>query len=228
VLCLVAASTGDAVEEVAAAFTAETGQPVKVNPDDSSKLAQQIVNGAPAHLFLSANQKWADHVREQGHAEEVRALLGNSLVLVVPKGNPGAVRRPEDLAGTSVKRVGVAGPTVPAGIYARQALTRLGLWDDLEKRNKLATGENVRVTLAYVERGEVEAGVVYATDARVTEAVETVYEFDPSLHDSIVYPLVLLREGAGNEGARRFYDYLRSGRAAEVFRRHGFRVLDGQ
>ena len=84
VLCLVAASTTEAVEEIARAFSAETGIRVQVNPDDSSKLATQIVNGAPADLFLSANEKWADYVNDKGLAREVLPLLGNTLVLIVP------------------------------------------------------------------------------------------------------------------------------------------------
>jgi molybdate transport system substrate-binding protein len=224
VLCLAAASTKDAVEEIAAGFSAETGTTVKVHADDSSRLAQQIVNGAPADVFLSANERWADHVQDKGYAAEVHPLLGNTLVVVVPRGNPAGVHKPEDLAGPAVKRLAVAGPSVPAGIYAQQALTRLKLWDDLEAAKKVVTGENVRVTLAYVERGEAEAGVVYGTDARITDQVETAYTFDAATHEPIVYPVVLLKAGATNEAARRFYEDLRSLRAAEVFRKHGFRV----
>jgi molybdate transport system substrate-binding protein len=227
VLCLAAASTQNAVEEVAAGFTAEGGGAVQVNPDASSKLAQQVVNGAPADLFLSADEKWADYVKEKGFAAEVCPLLGNTLVIVVPRGNPGNVHKPEDLTGPAVNKVAVAGAAVPAGIYARQALTRLKLWDGLEGAKKVVAGENVRVTLAYVERGEAEAGVVYGTDARVSDRVEKAYEFDPATHDRIVYPLVLLKAGAKNEAARKFYERLRSPAAGQVFRKHGFRTLDG-
>jgi molybdate transport system substrate-binding protein len=225
VLALVAASTKDAVEEAAVAFAKDGGGEIKVSADASSRLATQIVNGAPADLFLSANEKWADHVRDQGMVQEVTPLLGNTLVIVVPKGNSADVRKPDDLARPAVKRLAVGGPTVPAGIYARQALKTLGLWQRVEER--IISGENVRVALTYVERGEAEAGIVYATDAKVTEKVEQVYQLADSTHDPIRYPLVLLKAGSDNKQARRFYEFLRSPPAAGVFKKHGFTWLGG-
>jgi len=228
VLILTAASTRDAVQEIAADFTRQTGVAVQVSPEDSGKLATQIVHGAPADLFLSANEKWADYVRDQGLALEMKPLLGNNLVLIVPRGNPARVHVPEDLTGAAVKRVALAGPTVPAGIYARQALTNLKLLPELEKQNKIATGENVRVTLTYVERGEAEAGIVYGSDARLTDRVEVVYTFAASTHGPIVYPLVLLKAADKNAAARRFYDYLQGPFAARVFEHYGFAQPDSR
>ena len=226
VLALVAASTKDAVQEVAADFAREGGGEVRLNADDSSKLAVQVTQGAPAHLFLSANEKWADFVKDEGFAQDVTPLLGNALVLVVPKENPAGVAAPRDLAGPRVKRLAVAGPTVPAGIYARQALKSLGLWDAVAGR--VVSGENVRVTLAYVERGEAEAGIVYATDARISGRVRQVSEFGPGTHDPVRYPLVLLKAGQGHPAARRFYEFLQSPRAAAVFQKYGFTRLTGK
>jgi molybdate transport system substrate-binding protein len=155
-------------------------------------------------------------------------LLGNTLVLVVPRGNPARVARPEDLAADAVRKLALAGPTVPAGIYARQALAHLHLLEPLEKEHKIAAGENVRVTLAYVERGEAEAGVVYGSDARITDKVEVAFTFPASTHAPIVYPLVLLRAAEPNAGARRFYDYLQGPESATVFLKHGFTRLPGK
>jgi molybdate transport system substrate-binding protein len=228
VLVLAAASTQDALREIADRFTKETGIEVVLNADDSGRLANQIVNGAPADLFLSANEKWADFVREKGFAQEVKPLLGNTLVLVVPRGNPGHVAEAKDLRLPGVRRVALAGPTVPAGIYARQALKKLNLLEEIESRGKVVPGENVRVTLAYVENGEVEAGIVYATDARITDRVEVVATFDPSTHDPIVYPLVLLTRAEGKDGARRLRDFLQGPAAADVFRRAGFTIAGGK
>jgi molybdate transport system substrate-binding protein len=225
VLALVAASTKDAVEEVAAAFAKDGGGEIRVSADDSSRLATQIVNGAPAQLFLSANEKWADHLREQGFAQEVGPLLGNTLVIVVPKGNPAGVRKADDIASPTVTRLAIAGPAVPAGNYARQALKSLGLWARVEQR--ATAGENVRTTLTFVERGEAQAGIVYGTDAMASDRVEQVYEFPASTHEPIRYPLVLLKEGAENAQVRRFYDFLRSPQAAKVFQKHGFTWLGG-
>jgi molybdate transport system substrate-binding protein len=225
VLVLVAASTKDAVAEVAAAFTRETNTAVNVSADDSARLATQIVNGAPAHLFLSANEKWAEHVCEKGFADATTLLLGNMLVIVVPAGNPAAVRSPADLDAPAVKHIAVAGPKVPAGIYARQALAAQKIWEPLQGR--IVAGDNVRATLAFVERGEADAGIVYATDAMITNRVEQVYTFAAGTHDPIRYPLVLLKHGAGEAVARRFYDFLRSPAAAQVFTKHGFTILEG-
>jgi molybdate transport system substrate-binding protein len=225
ILVLVAASTRDAVQEIADAFTRETGTSVKLSPDDSSKLAAQIINGAPADLYLSANEQWATLVADKGFAHETVPLLGNALVLIVPQGNPAGVHKPEDLLRPELKKVAAAGPTVPAGIYAREALKHLKLWDELEKQKKIVSGENVRVTLAFVETGEVEAGVVYATDAKITGKVQSVFEFPASTHAPIVYPLVLLKTGAAHDAARRFYERLQSPEAAEVFRKFGFTRL---
>jgi molybdate transport system substrate-binding protein len=227
VLALVAASTREPVQELADAFAREHGVPVEVSADDSSRLATQIAQGAPADLFLSANEEWADLVRDRGQQAERCLLLGNTLVLVVPQGNPAGVRAPEDLAGPRVQHVAVAGPTVPAGLYARAALRKLHLWDRLEEQRKVVSGENVRATLAYVERGEAEAGVVYRTDARISERVQKVYEFPAATHAPIRYPLVLLQRGAQRDPARRFFAYLRSEQAAKVFQKYGFTWLTG-
>jgi molybdate transport system substrate-binding protein len=222
-LALVAASTRDAVQDLADGFTREGNPKVKVIAEDSSKLAQQIVNGAPAHLFLSANEKWADFIKEKGLVQDRVALLGNSLALIVPADSTAGTTGPEDLRKTGVKRIAIAGPTVPAGIYARQALKHLALWAELEK--KAVFGEDVRATLAYVERGETDAGIVYTTDARISDRVRTVYTFPAAAHEPIRYPLLLLKTGGEPRAARRFYTYLQSPRAAEVFKKYGFTCL---
>ena len=227
ILVLAAASTQDALREVADAFSKRHAADVRLNADASSKLATQIIQDAPGDLFLSASEEWADFVRDKGFAERSRLLLGNRLVLIVPRGNPARVTRPEDLTDLAVRRLALAGPAVPAGTYARQALTKLGLWDRLQAQRKVVSGDDVRSALAYVERGEAEAGVVYATDARITDRVEVVYEFPESSHDPIRYPLVLLKEGRNNEAARTFYEFLQSPAAAKVFKQYGFTPLMG-
>lgn len=218
VVALVAASTKDAVQELADAFTRDTGTAVRISADDTAALAAQITNGAPAHLFISANEKWAEVIRDRGFAHESAPLLSNTLVVIAPAD---AARPITALADPTIKRLALAGPTVPAGIYARQALKALGLWDALEKR--VVSGENVRVALAYVERGEADAGIVYATDARVADRVRQVSVIDPAMHDPIRYPLVLLKAGHDHPAARQFFDHLRSPAATAVFERHGFR-----
>jgi molybdate transport system substrate-binding protein len=222
VLVLAATSTRDALEEMAKDFQKETGVEVKVSAGASNALAAQIESGAPADLFLSASAEWAAHVADRGHAAERRDLLGNTLVLVVPKGNPAGVETPADLAAGKAERVALAGENVPAGKYARQALKKAGVLGKLEQGKRVVTGKDVRATLAYVEQGEAEAGIVYATDARISDQVEVVYTFPAGSHDRIVYPLVLLREPANRDGARRFYDYLLAPGRKAAFEKHGF------
>lgn len=219
---LAAASTKDAVQDAAALFKEDEGVKVVVVADSSSTLATQIVNDAPADLFLSANDKWADHVRNEGYAAESRPLLSNMLVLVVPRGNPAGVKKPEDLTAAGVTKIALAGENVPAGMYGRQALKKLEVWNSLEGAKKIIAGKDVRSVLAYVEQGEVEAGIVYDTDARITDKVVVVHTFAPSAHEPIRYPLVLLKAGKEKDVARKFYQFLLSERAAAIFRKHGF------
>ena len=222
----VAASTKEVLEALASDFKAKNGVTVHVNAGPSSGLANQILAGAPADLFLSASQQWADAVKEGGQAIESGRLLTNKLVIVVPKGNPAGVKQPADLLAPAVKRVALAGEKVPAGAYADQALSKLDLLQQLVDANKIARGQDVRTALSYVERGEAEAGIVYSTDVAVGNSVESVYEFAPQLHDEIVYVLVLLKSAENNSAARRLFDYLSSPAAAVEFRKFGFMTLD--
>lgn len=229
ILVFVAASAREPVEELARSFEAGGGSKVRVAADASSKLAQQIIEGAPADLFLSANESWAQVVQEKGFTKETVPLLGNSLVLVVPKDKaPGLEPWPDlprtlpDLPSLVQGKLALAGPKVPAGIYARQALKKLGCWEALQA--KVVSGDNVRTTLAYVERGEVDAGIVYATDALVSRKVRVAGTFPAEVHDPIRYPLVLLRRSADRTAARSFFDHLQGEEAGGVFARYGFSV----
>jgi molybdate transport system substrate-binding protein len=226
VLCLVAASAQDVVKELGDQFEASTKTPVKITPGPSQQLAKQAISGAPADLFLSASQEWAEQVAKEGLAAKSVPLLTNDLVLVVPKGNPAGIKSPQDLTSDKVRKIALAGENVPAGKYAQQALTALGLYDALVSKGKIARGQDVRFTLTFVDRGEAEAGIVYSTDARVSTNVEVVYTFDRQNMDKIVYPLVLLKHGSDRAGAQKFFDYLQSDEAKKVFEKHGFVRLE--
>lgn len=217
-----AASTQDAINEIAALFEDRTGVTVLVNSASSSALATQIISGAPADLFLSANVKWADAVQEQISTAARRLLLNNRLVMIVPRGNPQHVTSPEALKQERVARIALAGEEVPAGIYARQALQRLGINEAVQKDQKIVTGHNVRIALSYVDRAEADAGIVYATDAKISDGVETVYTFDAQAHDPIEYPLVLLTNKQDNPAALQLFEFLASEEAAAIFERYGF------
>ncbi len=222
VVLLAAASTAEAVEEIAREFQEETGIRVTVSTGGSNALANQIIAGAPADVFLSASQEWADAVAAKQLAEKSQPLLTNRLVLIVPRGNPDKVNSPDDLKSPRLTKLALAGESVPAGKYADQALRSLGLLEDLARENKIARGQDVRGALTYVELGEASAGIVYATDAKISQRVEVVYTFLADTHDEVVYPAVLLKRGAENASARRFFDYLCGTKAMEVFQRQGF------
>jgi molybdate transport system substrate-binding protein len=215
----VAASTTEAMEALCEQFAHQSGVEVKVNPGPSNGLATQILAGAPADVFLSASREWADQVDGAGRAKDRVDLLTNRLVAVVPSGNPANVAAPEDLATDAVQKIALAGENAPAGTYADQALTKLGLLQGLVDAGKIVRGQDVRSALGYVERGEAEACIVYATDVRVAPGVEEAFAFDPELHDEIVYVLVLVED---NPAARELFEFLQSEPAEQTFEELGF------
>ena len=222
ILFFAAASTQDAVREISTRFEAENQVPVTLNFAASSTLAQQILAGAGGDLFLSANVHWVREVVTEGLASRRRDLLGNRLVVIAPPGSSLRLRKPSDLLDPKIARLSLADPEgVPAGIYARDALRELNLWQSLQ--SKVVRGSDVRQALFFVERGEAEAGIVYATDLRIAEAVRPLLELDTASSPPIVYPLVLLK--SPREEAKRFFEYLSSPESAEVFRRFGFSML---
>lgn len=220
-----AASTQDAVREICNRFEARDQVPVTLNFAASSILAQQILAGAGSDLFLSANVRWVEEVMTQGLGSRRRNLLGNRLVIIAPAGSGLQLRKPSDLLDPRISRLSLADPEgVPAGIYARQALQRLDLWQPLQ--SKVVRGSDVRQALFFVEQGEAEAGIVYSTDLRLSQAVRPILDLDPAPGRPIVYPLVLARSPGA--AAKRLFDYLLSVESLDVFRRYGFSILPDQ
>jgi len=228
ILISAAASTKEAVAELAEAFEKKTGARVQINAGPSSALANQILADAPADLFLSANEYWADKLAKPGHLAESVPLLTNKLVLIVPKGNPAGINEPADLLKAEVQRVALAGESVPVGMYSQEVLWHFKIYDQLVKANKIARGQDVRSTLSYVERGEAEAGIVYSTDVLTSQEVETAYEFDPNTHGKIVYVLVLLRHADDNQAAKDFYQFLASPKANATWQKFGFERIPSE
>jgi molybdate transport system substrate-binding protein len=220
-----AASTTDAVNEIAEAYAARTGGSLRPVVAASSTLARQIAQGAPADLFLSASVAWMDHLdAQQLLAEDSRLpLLSNRLVLIAPADSPLRLRLApglplRELIGDG--RLAIGDPAhVPAGIYARQALEALGLWDQVADR--LAQAGNVRAALALVDRGEMAAGIVYETDAAISPRVRIVDAFPDAVTPEITLPLAIVA-GRDSPAVRAAYAFLKSDEAAAIFGKYGF------
>ena len=220
-LFFAAASTADVVREITDRFESETQISVDINLAASSTLAQQILAGARADLFLSANTRWVKELKNRELIGKTSNLFGNSLVVIVPEKHSVSIQKIQDLTNSKIGRISIADPEgVPAGIYAKQALSNLGLWNLLE--SKMVLGIDVRQVLFFVEQGEVQAGIVYKTDAAISEKVTPVLELNSNLSEPISYPLVLMK--FSKKRAEQFFEYIVSEDSLRAFHNHGFSV----
>lgn len=218
---LAAVSLQGALEDVAGAWTAQGHAAPVLSFAASSALARQIEQGAPADLYLSADEEWMDGLER---ADLLRAgtrgdVLTNRLVLVTRRG--GTVR---SLTALGDGRLALADPAaVPAGKYARAALERLGQWPAVE--GNVVPAENVRAALALVARGEAALGIVYATDALATDAVEVLATLPAESHPPIRYPAAVIA-GSTHPDAEAFRSFLGAGTARRIFAQHGFGLAE--
>nr|AYM54015.1 molybdenum ABC transporter periplasmic molybdate-binding protein [Pyxidicoccus fallax] len=223
-LVFAAASTTNALQELAPAFTQATGHEVAFAFGASSDLARQATAGAPADAFLSADALKMDALEKVGLVQPGTRLdlLSNRLVVVVPVGAKRQVTGAADLKG--LKRLALADPAaVPAGVYAKAWLEKAGVWKDVEP--KVVPALDVRAALSAVEAGRVDAGVVYATDAAQSKKVRVAFAVPEAEAPRIVYPVAALTKGKAPEAGQAFVRFLRSDEARRVFSRHGFLVL---
>jgi len=222
---LAAASLQESLQAAAQAWTAKGNAAPVLSFAASSALARQIEAGAPADLFISADEEWMDTLAAKGliRAESRANLVGNSLVLIAPVGSTVSL---DPAPGFALARaigngkLALADPEgVPAGRYARQALQKLGVWDQVSGR--VAAGDNVRAALALVARGEAPLGIVYATDAAAEPKVRVVATFPAQTHVAITYPIALLKASRSGDAAA-LRAFLLSPEAQAVFQRYGF------
>jgi molybdate transport system substrate-binding protein len=224
VVVFAAASLTDAITEIGAAFTRETGIPIHPSYAASSALARQIEAGAPAEVFFPADQEWMDYLeKKQLLAPGSRKdIVGNKLVLIAPATSRASVRITTGsalLAAIGTARVATGDPdSVPVGKYAKAALTKLGAWDGLQAR--MVRAENVRSALAFVARGEAPFGIVYLTDARIDRNVKVLDTFPESTHAPITYPIALTKKADAD--AQRFLRYVSGKSASATFEKFGF------
>ncbi|MGQ2935095.1 MAG: molybdate ABC transporter substrate-binding protein [Sphingopyxis sp.] len=222
---LAAASLQESLTEAANAWAAKGHAKPVISFAASSALARQVMAGAPADLFLSADEEWMDAVAKAGllRAGTRTTLLGNRLVLIAPASSKVRLTPARGFAlarALGTGRLALADPdAVPAGKYAKAALTHLGVWTSVAA--KVAPAENVRAAMALVERGAAPLGIVYATDARASKAVRVVGVFPASSHPPIRYPVALLKASRSRDAAG-FRAFLLSKQARAIFVRHGF------
>lgn len=217
-----AASLTDSLNELKSLYEAEHGNiQLTFNYAASGTLQQQIEQGAPADLFLSAGTKQMEALSDKGLVDNqlTANLLNNELVLVVSKSGTVQIDKIEDLANLGDIAIGTP-ESVPAGKYAQQTLAFHKLWDNLQ--SKLVLTKDVKQVLSYVETGNVDAGFVYKTDAALSDKVKVALSVEPESHDPIAYPVGVLKNSAHPDEAKAFYNFLRSDPARQVFSKYGF------
>lgn len=225
-----AASLAGPLDEVVAEWNRlHPDTPAQVSYAASSVLANQILEGAGAHVFFSANTRWMDHLQVAGaiEADSRRDLLGGSLVIVAPSVAPFELDWDAGLASAFEGRLALGDPEhVPVGIYARAALQRLGWWDDLEGR--VVAASNARAALTWVELGQAAAGVLYATDAAGSDQVTIVARIPAEVAPDIRYPVAVVHTdpSRAHPAAAGFVDHARSVASGARFEKAGFIVLD--
>lgn len=221
-----AASLTNALQDIANDYQKANGVNIVSSFASSSTLARQLAHGAPADLFISADQKWMDFAKAKQVIDEKSrvTLLGNELVLIAEQSSKlnnvtiNEKTQWKSLLGNG--RLAVGDPDhVPAGIYAKEALEKLGAWQTVSPL--MARANDVRAALALVDRGEAPLGIVYGSDAMVSKGVKVVSVFPDNSHAAVEYPVAIVK-GHDNPVVQGFYHYLSSPQAAEVFRRYGF------
>ncbi len=193
----------------------------------SGTLQQQISQGAPVDLFFSAAQDKFEALVKDGSIEKKDGtdLVGNDLVLIVPKGSDSGIKSFSDLTNNSVKKVSIGTPeAVPAGQYALESFKNMKVWREVKP--KLVYAKDVRQVLSYVETGNVDAGVVYRTDALVSKKVKIAASADPESHSPIVYPLGVIKDSKHKAEAQKFYTFLKSGSSVKTLEKYGFKKIN--
>jgi molybdate transport system substrate-binding protein len=219
-----AASLTDVLKDVAANYEKQSSDKIMFNFGASSLLARQITERAPADIFFSADEAKMDELQKAGLivTETRRDLLSNSLVIIVPDDSNLAVASPDELV-TKTRKIAIADPrAVPAGIYTKEYLSGIGLWEKLE--SKIVPTENVRAALAAVESGDVDAGFVYKTDANISKKVKIAFNVPIEKGPAIRYPAAIVKGEKSNGAAEDFLHYLESENARKLFEQYGFIV----
>jgi len=218
-----ASSLTDALKEIAANYEKASGDKIVFNFASSGTLAIQIKAGAPADLFFSADEAKMDDLEKASLIvkETRRDVLQNSLVIIAPSASALTLTSATQLADPKILKIALGQPqSVPAGIYAREYLQKIGIWDQIAAR--VIPSENVRAALAAVETDNVDAGIVYKTDALHSQKVKVIYEIPPQDGPKIVYPAAVIGDSKHTAAAKEFLDYLGKPDSLTIFAKYGF------
>lgn len=221
-----AASMTDALKEIQEDYkTKNPNITLNFNFGASGALQQQIEQGAPADLFLSAAAKNMEALVDKQliDANQQKNVLSNELVAVVSADGQVPVASFADLSKSELKNIAIGIPeSVPAGSYAKEALTKTNFWDSLQ--SKIVQGKDVRQVLQYVETGNADVGFVYKTDALTSDKVKVAFAVDPATYTPVEYPIGIVKATKHRKEAEAFYTYLQTQEALDVFVKYGFSV----
>lgn len=222
-----AASMKDVLTELKQLYEQDHQVELLFNFGGSGSLKQQIIQGAPVDLFISASKDHMDDLVEKKRILSAyhSPLVGNSLVLITPKDEINAELGLTTLRDPTIGKIAIGIPeTVPAGSYAKEVLHNAKLWDQVKE--KLIYTKDVSQVLTYVETKNVNAGIVYKTDALTSKKIEITEDIDPALHSPILYYYGVLDKTSNNEKSRSVFEFLQTPAAQQVFKKYGFYVLE--
>ncbi len=220
-----ASSLTDALTELKASFEAiHPNIIITYNLGSSGRLAEQLEQGAPSDIYLSASQKYMDQAADKGLIKiDTRVnFTSNEMVLIINKANNSKINSFKSLDSLDSAQIAIGNPdSVPAGGYAKEILTNLQLWDKIH--DELVYGKNVRQVLAYVESGNADIGIVYSSDALISKQVKVIAKAEPDWHTPIVYPGAILKDTKHLSAAKTYLDYLLSDKGKNILKKYGFK-----
>lgn len=219
-----AISLTDALEEIQALYEEESNVELSFNLGGSGSLAQQIQQGAPVDVFISANQEWMDTLEDADLVIDATRedITGNKLVLITGKDSSIDYESIDDISVEDVEQIAIGNPeSVPAGMYSEQLLNKLDMWDSL--KDKLILAKDVRQVLTYVETGNVDIGFIYESDALTSDGIQVLATAEDDSHDPIIYPAAVLKDTKHEKEASDFVTFMASDEAQEILMKHGFR-----
>jgi len=219
-----AVSLTDALHEIKNTYEKEHNVDLTFNFGGSGTLAQQIQQGAPADVFISANQDWMDTLEKEDQIidDTRKNVTGNSIVLITQQDSKLDYGSFEDISASDIDQIAIGNPeSVPAGNYTEQTLKHINIWNELE--NEFIFAKDVRQVLTYVESGNADTGFVYESDALTSDQIKILATAEPDWHDPITYPGALIADTQHEQEAASFLDYMISDEAQEILKKYGFK-----